>query len=141
MTACALSAAETRLFRAGFLVAAIWNFTGAVPGVLDPVGMFAREFGQALTDPVQIAIFRGAWGTALLYGFGFIAVAMQPARHTGVVAMGGLGKALFAGNLGIMYWNGWTSDLAVLVILGDIAFSAFFIAYFVRLRRRGIALL
>jgi hypothetical protein len=140
-TSAALPAREARFFRAFFLVAAMWNFVGAVPGVLDPAGMFAREFGRALADPVQVAIYRGAWGTALLYGFGFLVVARNPARHSGVVAMGGLGKALFALNLAFMYLNGWTSWFAVVVIVGDIVFVAVFAGYFMRLRRSGIALL
>ncbi len=137
----ALPPRETRLFRACFLVAAAWNFAGALPGVFDPAGMFAREFGHALADPVQVAIYRGAWGTALLYGFGFLMVARDPARHCGVVAMGGMGKVLFALNLAWMYLNGWTSAFAVVVILGDIVFAAVFVAYFLRLRRSGIPLL
>ncbi|MFM2399009.1 MAG: hypothetical protein RL341_1166 [Pseudomonadota bacterium] len=141
MTSPVLPPREVRLFRAWFLIAAIWNFAGGLPGVFDPAGMFAHEFGYALADPVQVAVYRGAWGTALLYGFGFLAVARDPARHSGVVAMGGLGKALFALNLTYMYLNGWTSGFAILVILGDIVFTAAFVVYFLRLRRSGIPLL
>lgn len=135
----ALPAREARFFRVCFLVAALWNLVGAVPGVLDPAGMFAREFGRALVDPVQVAIYRGAWGTALLYGFGFLLVARDPVRHSGVVAMGGLGKALFALNLAFMYLSGWTSWFAIVVIVGDIVFVAVFAGYFICLRRSGIA--
>ena len=61
--------------------------------------MFQRKFGRELTDPVMVAVYRGAWGTAFLYGFGFLMVAITPVRHTGIVLMGGTGKALFALNL------------------------------------------
>lgn len=54
----------------------------------------------------ELNLYRGAWGTAFLYGFGFLLVAHHPVRHTGVVIMGGLGKALFALNLLGMYLNG-----------------------------------
>lgn len=134
----ALPAAETRAFRLLFLVAALWNLAGALPGVIDPAGMSAREFGQALTDPVPLAIYRGAWGTALLYGLGFLAVAIRPAGHPGIVAMGGLGKALFAINLAAMHAQGWTSDFALLVIGGDVLFVAGFVVYFQRMRRHGL---
>ena len=133
-----LPAGENRMFQVLFLVAALWNLAGAVPGMIDPAGMFLREFGRPLTDPVQVAIYRGAWGTALLYGLGFLAVARRPARHSGVVAMGGLGKALFAINLAVMHAQGWTSDFAVVVIVGDALFVAAFIVYFVRLQRHGL---
>ncbi|MEQ1708739.1 MAG: hypothetical protein ABL864_10470 [Terricaulis sp.] len=51
-------------------------------------------------------------------------VACNPLRHSGVVVMGGLGKALFALNLFYMRQNGWTSDLAVVVIAGAEDMSA-----------------
>ncbi|MEM7741859.1 MAG: hypothetical protein AAF225_13790 [Pseudomonadota bacterium] len=120
-----------------FLVSAIWNFAGAIPGLSDASGMFEREFGRQLTDPVMIAVYRGAWGTAFLYGFGFLLVALNPIKHTGIVLMGGTGKALFALNLLVMHLNGWTSPFAIVVILGDIIFILLFIAYFVVLKRRG----
>lgn len=128
-------------FRIFFLISALWNFAGALPGLFDSAGMFAREFGRALTDPVLVAVYRGAWCTALLYGFGFLMVAWNPVRHSGVVLMGGLGKALFALNLAYMYLNGWTSDFAIVVIAGDITFCALFVVYFVRLRRLGHSLI
>lgn len=129
------------LFRVLFLVSAVWNFAGAVPGLLDAAGMFEREFGRDLTDPVMIAVYRGAWGTAFLYGFGFLLVAANPVRHTGIVLMGGTGKALFALNLLFMHLNGWTSSFAIVVILGDVVFIGLFIAYFVILKRRGASIL
>jgi len=77
------------LFRVLFMISAIWNFAGAIPGLMDPAGMFEREFGRQLTDPIMVAVYRGAWGTAFLYGFGFVMVAINPIRHTGIVLMGG----------------------------------------------------
>lgn len=132
---------ELNLFRIFFVIAALWNFAGAIPGLIDTAGMFEREFGRALTDPVMVAVYRGAWGTALLYGFGFLMVALNPQRHTGIVAMGGLGKALFALNLLQMHLNGWTSEFAIVVIAGDVLFVAIFLLYFVRLKRLGLTLL
>lgn len=120
-----------------FVAAAIWNFAGAVPGFLDSSGMFAREFGRPLDDPVMEIVYRGAWGTALLYGFGFLIVARDPVRHTGVVLMGGLGKAFFAIHLLYMYAQGWTSNFALVVIVGDAVFVAVFVAYFASVRRTG----
>lgn len=126
-----------RFLRILFIVSAIWNFAGALPGLMDTAGMFEREFGRDLTDPVMVAVYRGAWGTAFLYGFGFLLVAINPVRHTGIVLMGGTGKALFALNLLFMYLNGWTSPFAIVVIVGDIVFLGLFAAYFILLKRHG----
>lgn len=132
-----LSPRALTLFRILFVVSAIWNFAGAVPGLLDAAGMFEREFGRTLSDPVMVAVYRGAWGTAFLYGFGFLMVAANPVKHTGIVLMGGTGKALFAINLLFMHLNGWTSSFAIVVIVGDIVFIALFALYFLELKRNG----
>lgn len=132
---------ELTFYRLLFLVSAIWNFAGAIPGLADPVGMFAREFGRQLTDPVLVAVYRGAWGTAFLYGIGFLLVAHQPARHTGIIMMGGLGKALFALNLLQMQLNGWTSPFATVVIAGDAIFVALFLRFLIRLKQLGAPIL
>ena len=135
------SGRERTLFTRLFVIAALWNFIGALPGFMDTEGMFAREFGRELSDPVLVIVYRGAWGTALLYGFGFLMVARSPERHTGVVLMGGLGKAIFALHLLSMYLKGWTSDFALVVIGGDAVFVAMFVAYFISLRRHGNTLI
>jgi hypothetical protein len=119
-----------------FVVAAIWNFAGAIPGLFNTAVMFEREFGRPLTDPVMIAVYRGAWGTAFLYGFGFLLAAWDPLRHWSIVLMGGVGKALFAINLLYMFQNGWTSSFALVVIVGDALFVLAFLAYFVWVRAR-----
>lgn len=139
MTPGQLRPTDLKFFRILFVVSAIWNFAGAIPGLFDSNRMFFEEFGRELTDPVLMAVYRGAWGTAFLYGFGFLAAAWNPARHSGIVLMGGLGKALFAINLLSMYLQGWTSSFAIVVIAGDALFVAAFIYYFVRLKRSGIA--
>jgi len=132
---------ELSFFRILFFVSALWNFAGAFPGVFDSAGMYEREFGKVLADPVMIAVYRGAWATAFLYGLGFLMVAYNPIRHTGVVMMGGLGKALFALNLLIMYINGWTSSFAIVVIVGDAIFVLLFVLYFWRLKHHGHTLI
>jgi hypothetical protein len=136
-----LSDRERTRYATVFVIAAVWNFAGALPGFMDSEGMFAREFGRELADPVMVIVYRGAWGTALLYGFGFLMVARNPVRHTGVVFMGGLGKAFFALHLLYMYLKGWTSDFALVVIGGDVVFVAMFVAYFRSVRRHGHSLL
>jgi hypothetical protein len=140
-TTTRMTGRELIAFRTLFVISALWNFAGAFPGLFDSAGMFEREFGRELTDPVLVAVYRGAWVTALLYGFGFLAVAFNPIRHSGVVLMGGVGKALFALNLLYMHQNGWTSDFAIVVIGGDFVFVALFVQYFRRLRQHGHSLI
>ena len=62
---------ELRLFRVLFLVAALWNLIGAVFGYFNTEFTFYNFFGRELTDPLYYAIYQGAWGTTLVYFFGF----------------------------------------------------------------------
>jgi len=140
-SATPIAGRELTLFRILFLVAAVWNFAGAIPGLADPAGMFEREFGRSLMDPVMVSVYRGAWGTALLYGFGFLLVALRPMRHTGIIIMGGLGKALFALNLFQMFLNDWTSSFAIIVIAGDAVFVALFVIFLYRMKSNGLEIL
>jgi hypothetical protein len=139
--AAPMTGRELTFFRTLFLVSAVWNFAGAIPGLADTAGMFEREFGRPLTDPVMLSVYRGAWGTALLYGFGFLLVARRPTRHTGIIIMGGLGKALFALNLLQMHINGWTSSFAIVVIAGDAIFVALFALFLMRMKRHRLQVL
>lgn len=136
-----LALPERRFIQALFVIAAVWNFAGSVPGIANPSGMFAQEFGRDLSDPVMVAVYRGAWVTSFLYALGFLLVARNPERHVGIVLMGGLGKALFAMNLAWMYLSGWTSEFALIVIAGDAVFVTLFLIYLFRLRRAGISII
>jgi hypothetical protein len=127
-------------FRLLFIVSATWNLLGSIPAITDSNAMFLREFGRDLADPVMLAVYRGAWVTSLLYGLGFLLVAYNPQRHTGIVLMGGLGKALFAINLLYMYLQGWTSSFAIIVILGDALFVGAFVVYLYLLKRYRISI-
>ena len=136
-----LAQSERRFIQALFVIAAVWNFAGSIPGITNAAGMFAQEFGRDLSDQVMVSVYRGAWATSFLYALGFLLVARNPERHVGIVLMGGLGKALFAMNLAWMYLSGWTSDFAVVVIVGDAVFVTLFLIYLFRLRRAGFAVL
>jgi hypothetical protein len=120
---------EVKHWRWFFFIAALWNISGGLQGYLNPQSMFLRVFGTELTDPLMISVYKGAWGTALLYFFGYLVVAYNPTRHTGVVILGGLGKFFFIINLIQLSWAGNTSYFALLIITGDFLFLCFFVFF------------
>jgi len=69
----------------------------------------------------------------LTYFVGYLIVAYNPARHTGIVIVGGIGKIAFAIKLLLFYLNGWARPLVFLIIIGDIIFGALFVYYLVKL--------
>ena len=79
---------EIGLLRAMFIMAAVWNLCGGVLGYFNSAYAFELLFDRAAVDPVLLAVFRGATGTTLTYFFGYLIVALNPVRHTGIVIIG-----------------------------------------------------
>jgi len=123
-------------FRILFTVAALWNLAGGIPGYFDSANMFHRLFDRELTDPLMMAIYKGSWGTTFLYFFGYLLVAYNPVRHTGIVILGTIGKMFFAAGLLKAYLSGMATSFALVVIAGDFIFIALFITYFICMTRR-----
>jgi hypothetical protein len=132
---------ELTFFRIVFVFAALWNLAGGLPGYFDSANMFHRLFDRDLTDPLMMAIYKGSWGTTFLYFFGYLLVAYNPVRHTGVVILGTIGKVFFAAGLLKAYLSGMTTSFALVVITGDFIFTALFVAYLIKMKRRPEGLL
>jgi hypothetical protein len=132
-----ISKSEIRLFRIIFFVAAIWNLSGGVLGYLNPSHTFELLFDRSAGDPVLLSVFQGAAGTTFTYFFGYLIVALNPLRHTGIVIVGGIGKLGFALQMYKFYAAGLANAHALIVIAGDMTFCAIFLFYFYRLLRTG----
>lgn len=132
-----MSKKEIRLLRAMFVMAAVWNLCGGVLGYFNPGYTFELLFDRAAEDPVLLAVFRGATGTTLTYFFGYLIVALNPLRHTGIVIVGGIGKLGFAVQMLKFYSAGLANANALVVVVGDMLFCALFLIYFYRMHKNG----
>ena len=126
---------EIALFRALFIVSALWNLIGAIFGYFNTAYTFNGFFNRELTDPLYYAIYQGAWGTTLVYFIGYSIVAYNPLKHTGIVIVGGIGKIGFAISLLNFYLSGIANSIVFVVIIGDFIFAILFLYYFLRLYR------
>ena len=124
---------KLNLLKVLFLMAALWNLTGAGFGYFNTAYTFQHFFGMELTDPLFYEIYRGAWGTTLVYFFGYLIVAHSPVRHPGIVIVGGIGKLGYVANLLKLYIAGVASPVVLIVVVGDSIFLLFFIYYFLQL--------
>jgi hypothetical protein len=114
-----------------FLLAALWNLTGAVFGYFNTAFTFQHFFDRELSDPLFHAIYQGSWGTTFVYFFGYLIVAHNPVKHVGIVIVGGIGKLGFAVKLLQLYMAGLANSLIFIVIVGDFIFLLLFAYYFV----------
>ncbi len=132
---------EVIFFRIIFVVAALWNLVGAIFGYFNTAYTFQGIFNQPLTDPLYYGIYQGAWGTTLVYFFGYLLVAFNPLKQTGIVIVGGIGKVGFAIALLKFYLSGLAQSIVFVVIIGDFIFGLLFVYYFIRLFQTGKSIL
>ncbi|MBK6263855.1 hypothetical protein JKA74_02305 [Marivirga sp. S37H4] len=124
---------EFTFFRALFIISAIWNLIGAIFGYFNTAYTFQGFFNRELNDPLYYTIYQGAWGTTLVYFIGYLIVAYNPLKHTGIVIVGGIGKVGFAITLMKFYLSDIAGPIVFVVIIGDFIFALLFLYYFIRL--------
>ncbi|MEM6377582.1 MAG: hypothetical protein AAF705_05170 [Bacteroidota bacterium] len=124
-----------------FIIAALWNLIGAGFGYFNTEHTFQVLFGQELNDPLFYEIYKGAWGTTLVFFIGYLLVAYNPIKHVGVALIGGIGKLAFAVAELQLYLAGLANPIILTIVVGDFIFCALFVYYFVRLYRYEKAIL
>ncbi len=132
---------ETVFLKVLFISAALWNLSGALLGYFNTAYTFRIFFERELTDPLVHAVYQGAWGTTLLYFFGYLIVASNPVKHTGIVIVGGIGKVGFAIKLLQLYLAGIANPVVLIIISGDFIFTLLFLYYFYRLFKSNIRII
>lgn len=120
-------------FRNLFILAALWNLIGALFGYFNTEYTFLSLFNRELNDPVFYEIYKGAWGTSLMFFLGYLLVARNPVKHSGVVFIGGIGKFSFAITELQLYIKNLADSKILIIVIGDFIFCAFFIFYFFKL--------
>ncbi len=116
-----------------FIFAAVWNLIGAGFGYFNTEYTFQGIFGRELNDPLFYEVYKGAWGTTLMFFIGYLLVAYNPIKHTGIALIGGIGKLSFAIAELNLYLDGLANSKILIIIVGDFIFCAFFVYYFVKL--------
>lgn len=121
-----------------FFVAALWNLIGAGFGYFNTAYTFQGLFDRELSDPLFYEIYKGAWGTTLMFFIGYLLVAYDPVKHSGVALIGGIGKLAFAIAELQLYLAGLANTKILIIVAGDFAFCALFVYYFIEIyiRRR-----
>ena len=125
--------AQASFFTKLFVAAALWNLLGALFGFFNTAFTFELMFNRAIPDPLMFAIYKGAWGTTLIYFIGYLLVARNPQRHYGVVVTGGIGKLGYIMTLMQLYIAGIASPLVFVIVTGDALFFGLFCYYFYQL--------
>ena len=124
---------EFPFFTGLFIISATWNLIGAGFGFFNTEYTFQGLFDRELNDPLFYEVYKGAWGTTLMFFFGYLLVAYNPVKHSGVALIGGIGKLSFAIAELQLYLYGFANSKILIIIVGDFIFCALFVYYFIKL--------
>ena len=116
-----------------FIIAALWNLIGAGFGYFNTEYTFRGLFGRELTDPLFYEVYKGAWGTTLMFFMGYLLVAYNPIKHIGVALIGGIGKLSFAIAELQLYLSGLANAKILFIVVGDFLFCILFVYYFTKM--------
>jgi len=117
---------NSRFWKIVFLIAGLYTAGGVLPGIFNPEQGLLDFTNQIIDDQNTVYFFRSLWITVLVFGIGFFIVALNPAKHIGIVIMGLLGKLLFASNVLIQYSNEKVSQVAMTAAVIDLIFVLLF---------------
>ena len=117
---------NSRFWKIVFLIAGLYTAGGVLPGLFNPEQGLLDFTNQIIEDRNTIYFFRSLWITVFVFGIGFFIVALNPAKHRGIVIMGFLGKLLFAANVLIQYSNEKVSQMAMTAAVIDLVFVLLF---------------
>ena len=113
-----------RALRFILVATALWTLMGAIPGYVDPAASFQRFTGAAADSPLVLELYRGAWGQTFLFAIGYAVASFDPRRHVLVVALGAVGKLLYAARILIGFSGKPPMPLALFAAIGDLVFVA-----------------
>ena len=117
---------NSRLWKITFLIAGLYTAGGVLPGIFIPEQGLLDFTSQIIEDWNTLYFFKSLWITVLVFGIGFFIVALNPAKHIGIVIMGLLGKLLFASNVLFQYSNEKVSQMAMTAASIDLMFVFLF---------------
>lgn len=117
---------NSRFWKITFLIAGLYTAGGVLPGIFNPEQGLFDFTSQIIEDWNTFYFFRSLWITVLVFGIGFFIVALNPAKHIGIVIIGLLGKLLFASNVLFQYSNEKVSQMAMTAASIDLIFVLLF---------------
>ncbi len=126
---------DADIWKKFFLIAALWNLSGAVPGIFMS-GLNLRLFyGIQTTDFHTLFLNSMFWGAVLVFGIGYLIVAKDIGKNPGIVTLGVICKSLVALVWYYIYFFG--CNRATILVVGAATGDVIFVGYFVYFLMRG----
>ncbi len=130
---------EYETWRKFFLVSALWNFCGAIPGIFFLFLSMRLFYGVQTDDYHTLFLSSLFWGAVLMFGIGFLIVANAPIKNLGIIVLGAVAKIIVAFVWYYIYFL--YKDRATIIVVsaatGDLAFAIYFCYYLAKGPRSG----
>ncbi len=120
---------DLRPYRILFLVAFLWNMAGGIVPLLDLESSFQLMYGVSVPVEQSLAYlgWEAFWVSVLLFGVGYLFLALNPLKNHGVVVLAIVGKSYIGLRWILMFLDGSATWFALLGGLGDVAFALVFV--------------
>ncbi len=118
---------ELQSWRLFFLIAGLWNLTGAIPAILSPANNLEKYYDVKTDDFMTVFLNRSFWIVILIFGIGYLLIAYDPGLFYGIIVMGIIGKIIVALNWYYLRGIGKAKKGVVFVATGDLLFTILFV--------------
>lgn len=115
-------------WRTFFIVAALWNLSGALPGILFPNLSLWLFYGIQAGGFHTILLSTLFWLMVMAFGIGYLIVSRDPAKNPGIVVLGIITKSLVAIVWYYIYF--FCDDRATILVVGGASGDIIFAGYF-----------
>ncbi|MFZ5571632.1 MAG: hypothetical protein ACOZF0_14615 [Thermodesulfobacteriota bacterium] len=118
-----------------FLIAALWNFSGAIPGIFLSDLSLRLFYGIHTSDFHTLFLNSMFWGAVMIFGIGYLIVASDIDKNPGILILGIITKTLVALVWYYIYFFG--CDRATILVVGGATGDLVFAGYFVYFLKQG----
>jgi len=119
-------------WRKFFLIAALFNIFGSVPGILFPTRQVQFMYGLETSDFYVLNFHNIFFYFVLIFGIGYLYIAHNPGKNIGIVVMGIIGKSIVAVHFYYFYLIDKATILPVFSGTADAIFALYFICYLIK---------
>ncbi len=118
-----------------FFIAALWNFSFSIPGMLFPKYSLTLIFGPEMDQSLILGnyyaytFFFAWWATVFLFGLGYYFVSRNITKNRGIIWMGIYGKLAVFFSFTYSYFTGLSTIISFLSCTGDFLFTMLFLLF------------
>lgn len=118
---------DDQVWRVFYVISGCWNLIAAIGGIFKPASNLEKFYRVKTDDFITIFLNRSFWITVLIFGIGYLLVAINPILFFGIVVLGIIGKIILAACWFYLFIIGKGEKIIVFAASGDLLFTLIFV--------------